>query len=324
MNRRSFLRTLAAFFASSLFAPLSRAQKGTAYRIAFGSCANQSRPQPIWSAVAAQNPGLFICLGDNIYADTMNPADFAEQYALLKANADFSSVRGKFPLVATWDDHDMGRNDGGGDYPFKRESKQAMLDFFGEPKESERRAREGVYESYFLLHGNKRVQVILLDLRWFRSDPGADGAMLGETQWKWLEEQLQQPAHFRILGSSIQLVSAEHIWEKWANFPREKARLYQLLDQLDVRNFLVISGDMHIGELSRETTPGGIPVHDLTSSGLNMGEALGDLPNSKRLQFFDDCDNFGLLTFDWDSPLPTLLMEVRDASGARITHEISL
>jgi alkaline phosphatase D len=30
--------------------------------------------------------------------------------------------------------------------------------------------------------------------------------MLGEEQWKWLEEQLQVPADIRIIASSIQML----------------------------------------------------------------------------------------------------------------------
>ena len=39
-------------------------------RISFGSCAKQDKPQPIWDAVVAGKPELFIFLGDNIYGDS--------------------------------------------------------------------------------------------------------------------------------------------------------------------------------------------------------------------------------------------------------------
>ena len=38
-------------------------------RIAFGSCAEQFKSQPIWKAVVEKRPDLFLFLGDNIYAD---------------------------------------------------------------------------------------------------------------------------------------------------------------------------------------------------------------------------------------------------------------
>ena len=54
-------------------------------RIAFGSCASQDRPQPIWDAVAATRPELFLMLGDNIYADTQDMDVMRAKYAQLAA-----------------------------------------------------------------------------------------------------------------------------------------------------------------------------------------------------------------------------------------------
>ena len=39
-------------------------------RIAFGSCADQDDPQPIWSQILGMRPQLFLFIGDNIYGDT--------------------------------------------------------------------------------------------------------------------------------------------------------------------------------------------------------------------------------------------------------------
>ena len=38
--------------------------------IGFGSCLDQNLPQPIWKEIKAQNPEVFIMLGDNVYGDT--------------------------------------------------------------------------------------------------------------------------------------------------------------------------------------------------------------------------------------------------------------
>jgi alkaline phosphatase D len=44
--------------------------------------------------------------------------------------------------------------------------------------------------------------------------------MLGETQWKWLEDQLTaSDADVHIIGGGIQFLPEEHRSEKWANFP---------------------------------------------------------------------------------------------------------
>ncbi len=54
-------------------------------RIAFGSCAKSDKPQPIWDAVLAARPDLFIFLGDNVYLDTRDPVVMRRKYAELAA-----------------------------------------------------------------------------------------------------------------------------------------------------------------------------------------------------------------------------------------------
>jgi hypothetical protein len=61
-------------------------------------------------------------------------------------------------LLATWDDHDYGTNDGGADFPAKAEAKRAFLEFFADPPDSPRRAREGVYDARVFGPEGKRVR----------------------------------------------------------------------------------------------------------------------------------------------------------------------
>src|SRR5262245_10992979 len=77
-------------------------------RIAFGSCARQSDPQPIWDAVLAAKPQLFILLGDNIYGDSQDMAVLRAKYEQFNEVPSFKKLRQTTPLVATWDDHDYG------------------------------------------------------------------------------------------------------------------------------------------------------------------------------------------------------------------------
>ncbi len=139
------------------------------HRIAFGSCATQARPQPIWDAVVAARPELTLLLGDNIYADTLDMNIMRAKYAKLAAMPGFQLLRKTCPILATWDDHDLGANDAGGDYPKKDESQKIFLDFFGDPADSPRRHRPGVYDAKVFGPEGKRVQVIMLDTRYFRS-----------------------------------------------------------------------------------------------------------------------------------------------------------
>ncbi len=334
MLRRDFLQGVSLTALSAGVMACARApSKPTpaATRIAFGSCADQNFAQPIWDSIAAKNPDVFVFLGDNIYADTEDMNSMMAEYQKFAANPDFDRFRRKIPVVATWDDHDYGCNDSGCEYPRRRESKALMLNFFGEPQNSPRRTREGIYTSYFLGEPPHRTQIILLDLRWFRTalnvnpdlgygptqDPAAQ--LLGDIQWHWLEQQLRIPADFRVIGSSIQFLSSEHRWEKWANFPRERERLIRLIEHLNLRDLTIISGDMHFGEISRETLANGTVLLDVTSSGLNRSEPAGEIPNSRRLHLFEGECNFGMITLN-GSAGPRMTCEVFDQNGVvRIT-----
>lgn len=344
MVRREFLGRASQFFLATLlpFRALADAIvprisiSDQIHRITFGSCALQDEAQPIWNEIGKKDPDLFIFLGDNIYGDTEDMDELARKYDQLGTIPEFAAFRSNVPVVATWDDHDYGVNDAGCEYPMKFESKGLFLSFFGEPMASPRWSREGIYTSYYYGSAPQRVQVILLDLRWARaglvedaggsyvSNPTPGASMLGEEQWEWLENELKTPADVRIIGSSLQFVSDEHMYEKWSNFPEDKTRLMDLIDSLKLKNVFLISGDMHFGELSSESTPEGRVIFDLTSSGLNRFEPIEDLvPNAKRVSLFDQDSNFGMISFDWNSR--NVCLEVYDSTGtSRIKQDVAI
>ncbi len=141
-------------------------------RIAFGSCANQDQPQPIWDAVLAYRPELFMFMGDNVYGDVSLGRDDRAQGRLRQSGGDrgLREARARrCRLLATWDDHDFGRNDAGADFPYKEQAKALFLDFWQVPADDPRRGREGVYSAATFGPAGMRVQVILLDTRSFRS-----------------------------------------------------------------------------------------------------------------------------------------------------------
>jgi alkaline phosphatase D len=303
-------------------------------RIAFGSCATQARPQPIWDAVVATRPELTLLLGDNIYADTLDMNVMRAKYARFAAMPGFQSLRKTCPILATWDDHDLGLNDAGGDYPKKDESQKIFLDFFGDPDDSPRRHRPGVYDAKVFGPAGKRVQVILLDTRYFRSalkrkagprnpsDPYEGNTdptttILGEAQWRWLGEQLRVPAEVRLLVSSIQVVAEDHGFEKWMNFPHERERLFRLIRDTGADGVIILSGDRHLAELSMMDAQVGYPIYDVTASGFNQASRSWRPfeTNRHRVATMNWGDNFGVVNIDWDQPDPRISMQIRDVDG---------
>jgi hypothetical protein len=306
------------------------------HRIAFGSCATQERPQPIWDAVGATKPELLLLLGDNIYADTEDMGVMKAKYDKFAAMPGFKALRESVPILATWDDHDLGVNDGGSDYPKKVESQKLFLDFFGEPADSTRRKQAGVYDAKVIGPEGKRVQIIMLDTRYFRSsplkkkvaavgrnegpyepNPDPSTTMLGEDQWRWLDEQFRQPAEIRLIVSSIQVIAEDHGWEKWMNIPHERERLYRLIKDTGVEGVVFLSGDRHLAELSTMDGGAGYPFYDITSSGLNQAsKSWRPLEvNRHRVGTMNWGDNFGLVTIDWERPDPEIALQIRDQKG---------
>ena len=135
-------------------------------------------PQPIWTAVLEAEPDLFVFLGDNVYADTEDMDVLREEYARLGRDPGFVRLRESVPLMATWDDHDYGADDAGNWYPMRDSSQQVFMDFWGVPSDDPMRGRPGVYSSRIIGPPGRRVQIILLDTRYFRDrfDESADRA----------------------------------------------------------------------------------------------------------------------------------------------------
>ena len=264
-------------------------------RLAFGSCNRQNKPQPLWSVISSHSPGAFVHLGDTVYADRHFPylpfirwagspsqlqATFHEQAAVPAYQSFLSST----PLLATWDDHDYGENDGDAHTPHRDAAQRLFLDFLHAAPTDVRRTRPGLYSSYTFGPRGQRVKVILLDLRYFQEPSEALGRdMLGEVQWQWLREELDYSGgagdgcdhgvkegtvecergarvkpDFLFIGSSIQFGALQsgavhrRLGEGWRHFPQSRHRLLQLLHQSGLEcPVLFLSGDVHYAEVFR-------------------------------------------------------------------------
>ena len=140
-------------------------------KIAFGSCFDpRDKESSIFDAILKHRPDAFVFLGDNIYGDTNDMQVLRAKYAELEAVEGFRKLRDATTVLATWDDHDYGTNDGGKSYPMREESEKIFLDFFKDPADSPRRAREGVYASHTFGPEGRTCQIILLDTRYFRDE----------------------------------------------------------------------------------------------------------------------------------------------------------
>lgn len=301
-------------------------------KILFGSCVKQEQPMRIFRAMIAEEADFTIFLGDNIYADTIDMDVMRSKYERLSENEDFRALRRATPLLATWDDHDFGVNDGGASFLAREGAESEFLRFWDVPEDSPRRVRPGIYDAQAFGPPGKRVQVLLLDTRFFRSDlrrgekrvggpyvpdPDPKKTMLGEQQWQWLRTQFRRPAELRIVASSIQFAAEDAGQETWSNLPQERSRMLKLIRDTGAEGVLFLSGDRHWAELSAITDGVDYPIYDITSSSFNQLHARGT-PTDNRFRSSDRTfhrENYGSIRIDWEEDDAAIDLRIVDIDG---------
>lgn len=296
--------------------PGSNASDRSQYTIAFSSCLAQNLDTSLWNVIADAKPQLFLFTGDVVYADTLDLAVKRRAFAQLKADKNFRNFRAKARVLAVWDDHDYGYNDAGGSYSKKKQMQKIFLDAFDEPLDSPRRRQQGIYTVEYQKVGDKIIQIIVLDVRYFRTDWSygpkippysrtyaednrETSTMLGETQWQWLHGLTEQPADLRILVSSTPVLSDDYRGERWGAFPRERDRLYRLLSGTKTGKWLIITGDRHFAQISLKNDLLSYPLVELLASGMNtVWEDGSKEPDRYRVGESLSDYNYGILRID--------------------------
>ncbi|MDX2236652.1 MAG: alkaline phosphatase D family protein [Hyphomonadaceae bacterium] len=307
--------------------------------IAFGSCHTAEQPIPILNVIAAERPQLFVYMGDNVYGDMRGGdaslPELREQYARLAARDEFRALRAAVPMLVTWDDHDYGLNDAGGDFTPKAHAKRIFETFWGVGARTA--VRDGIYDAHVFGPEGQRVQIILLDTRYGRTplarlpQRAPDGPyaqsddpaqrMLSEAQWAWLEAQLRQPAELRFVVSSIQVLADGHHYEAWHTMPRERARLYETIRSAGARGVTFVSGDRHIGGLYRQDGLIGYPAFEMTTSSLNLSfREISEERSSNQIGDMFAPVNYGVAAIDW--PARRLTYQIKDRDGRPVREQV--
>lgn len=260
------------------------------------------------------------------------------------------NINGIHGILAIWDDHDYGYNDGGAWHPKKVMAKQIFQKAFGvPPSPTPSDTTPGIYGSYSM-GSDASIQIILLDIRSFKTphfelSKTHNPTILGSAQWAWLKKELEKPAKIRLIGSTIPVLP-ENIFkwmnnqwhpvkkERWSLFGSERDRLLNLLAQTD-GHIILLSGDWHFADISSitwknktiyELTAGGWHTDDPSFNGYkglrkrfkhqySIPSVQADVPPSAW-------QNFGTVTIDWDRSIIRLSSYTRN--GIREGYDISI
>ncbi len=316
-------------------------------RILLASCVDEEKAAPILSRMAGEQADLMLMMGDNVYGDRdgagyisndVELAELREAFAELAAKPEFQALRAAHPMMVAWDDHDYGANDAGAEFAFKGLAERVHEVFWG-LNDRDVGAWPGTYYAREFGPDGQRVQVIMLDTRFFRSAltksadfgkrgkepylPAPDGSMqdmLGAAQWTWLENQLQQPADIRLVVSSIQVMPTVHGWEAWSTMPAERQRLFDLIQRTKANGVVFLSGDRHAAYVYEEAGKLPYQAHELTTSSVNVSFAT-ELPELDEHQIGAAYapENYGAVEIDWTAR--RISLQVKDKNGLTVRRD---
>ena len=209
--------------------------------------------------------------------------DYRLRYALYRSDPDLQEVHRQHPFITVWDDHETANNswrdgaenhnpDGGeGEWRARRRGAvQAYNEYM--PIRGASLSDDRIYQT---LPFGDLADVLMLDTRLHGRDKQVDikagesdiaaadtaisdpkRSLLGRDQEAWLARELrrskgrEQP--WRILGQQVMIAQLSRTQgrtirntDQWDGYAPTRERLYEVLRERDIRNNVVLTGDIH-------------------------------------------------------------------------------
>lgn len=293
------------------------------FRLAFGSCAKYALDpvQDIWRVIDDHRPDMFAWLGDNIYADSLIPDIYAEEYRRQRDVVGLQPLLNKIPQLAIWDDHDYGSNNDDHRNPMKEETLRIFQNYWANSAFG-LADTPGIFFSYSF----GGVDFFFLDGRYYRdpnSAPDRRGkSMLGDNQLAWLKDELRRSrAPFKMLVSGGGWTAARGPGgDAWSAFLSERDSLFDFIRDEGIGGVVLMSGDSHVGELNAIpwSARGGYDLYDFVASPLAQDTGASWLrrrPELRIRQVYFGGPNFGLVDFDLTKDDPILTFNIVNFRG---------
>lgn len=251
---------------------------------------------PMWSALVDARPELIVMSGDNVYVDSFDfvprgtgtELDIWQRYIATFQRIPFYRARRLTPILATWDDHDFGTNNGDRTFVSREGARKVFLAFFGgrridnvyEP------ANEGVYGAFY----GFGQRFFLLDNRMFRAAKtptgGDEFATFGKKQHEWFFSSLNKDVSPAWIIEGTQFFSGSRLDFKESFQDDHPTHFRRFVSDLKASRVPVVfgSGDIHFSEIMRiDAELLGYPTYEITSSPLHSYKSKGPWDNPLRL-----------------------------------------
>ena len=252
---------------------------------------------PMWERLRQSNPDFLILNGDLVYVDSFEfverqratEADIWQRYVDSFRRIPVYHWRRLVPILATWDDHDFGTNDGDREFVSKEAVLRLFRGAFGGAE------LPGVWEAG--PHGVSSVftgfgqRFFLMDDRMFRQPnrnqvtPDPFGHW-GQEQHDWLRRKLSEDTSPAWIVNGNQFFNGRALDFKEAFEANHPAEFVTFIDELRQIAAPVVfaSGDIHISEIMRVPADrAGYETFEITSSSMHSYTGSG-WDNPMRLE----------------------------------------
>lgn len=236
------------------------------------SCMDDTIEQgDIWQQLVQLDPDVIFLIGDNSYtthninSNHPTPADLWRRHAETRNRLNLFRNERLYPVIAVWDDHDYGYNNGGKEYRYKEQSLAIFKAFFiGSSLNNFQLAGLGL-ASKTKFYG---VEFFLLDNRTFRTlGTNEPQFHFGDLQSRWLTTNLTGKGHAFVI-SGDQFFGAYHRFESFqGNHSRRFPQFLKQLKGMNRKKVVFLSGDRHLSEAMKIPRSFlGYPTYEFTSS----------------------------------------------------------
>ncbi|MGE5084830.1 MAG: alkaline phosphatase D family protein, partial [Bacillota bacterium] len=204
-------------------------------------------------------------------------------------------------------------------YPNRQTNRDYFLEYWKYISDQQKNPTEGTEHAMIFGPKGQRVQIIMLDLRFyatawtessenslqFKKNWKASATLLGNQQWHWLSRELQKPADFRIIVSPLQVGANSLASNRWGLLPLERQKLFDTLRSAHAKNAVVISGNRNFAAFSKVDLKNFRPLYDMTVGPLN-GETSTPDQDFHYVENPLQGHNFGMVDLDWKKRTATL------------------
>jgi alkaline phosphatase D len=310
LQQRSPVGRFSTAWAPGVRAPLT---------VAATSCTNQ-RFRPLDAVERMAESGdisVFLHTGDQHYNDGYETLDeFRNGWRSQLNERAYRRMHETVGLYQTWDDHEVDN-----DYDptsMSRSILNAAFQAYFESFAVERGPGDGIWTSYVW---GDTAEFIILDSRSERYVPD-DSYYMSQAQLDWFLDRLSNStAHFKVVLNSVPITDMPGGYfgegDRWEGFDRQRDAVINHITSNDIRNVWFVSGDFHIGMVTRINNDGpGRRIHEIAAGpGGNTNPAASTLG---ALEFFSGVDQQIYNTGSFDTEVQTFLTFDPDRNQVRI------